>query len=154
MIREYMADIKSMNISNQNDMNKYYIMYDPSTVNLMGKIGADNFTVMDIVEYLTGKTLETCDEGNYTEFLAFLEVDRAKGRNSSIESLIKKAINSKYEGHAVNIAKSKLSEQLKKRTKLFTERANSKDPGNSGLTPKQIAIKNAKEKIERKRSGE
>lgn len=71
MIREYMADIKSMNISNQNDMNKYYIMYDPSTVNLMGKIGADNFTVMDIVEYLTGKTLETCDEGNYTEFLAF-----------------------------------------------------------------------------------
>lgn len=90
----------------------------------------------------------------YAEFLAFLEVDRAKGRNSSIESLIKKAINSKYEGHAVNIAKNKLSEQLKKRTKLFTERANSKDPGNSGLTPKQIAIKNAKEKIERKRSGE
>ena len=49
----------------------YYIMYDPSTVNLMGKIGANNFTVTDVIEYLTGKQLETCNEGNYTEFLTF-----------------------------------------------------------------------------------
>lgn len=49
----------------------YYIMYDPSTVDLMGKIGADNFTVTDVIEFLTGKKLETCNEGNYTEFLTF-----------------------------------------------------------------------------------
>jgi len=90
----------------------------------------------------------------YSEFLAFMEVDSKKGRKSSIESLIRKAINSQYEGQAVNIAKQELSEKLKKRTKLFTERATSKDPGDSGLTRKQIAIRNLKEKIERKRSGE
>jgi len=54
-----------------NTDNKYYIMYDPTTVDLMGKIGDDNFTVADVVEYLTGKKLETCSEENYTEFLSF-----------------------------------------------------------------------------------
>jgi hypothetical protein len=37
------------------DSNKYYIMYDPTTVDLMCKIDDDNFTVVDIVEHLTGK---------------------------------------------------------------------------------------------------
>ncbi|MCX5849168.1 MAG: radical SAM protein [Deltaproteobacteria bacterium] len=59
-------------ISNKhNESDKYYIMYAPSTVQLMEKIGADNFTVIDVVEYLTGKKLETCSEENYTEFLTF-----------------------------------------------------------------------------------
>jgi hypothetical protein len=66
-----MTDEKSINIRDKNDVNKYYIMYAPSTVQLMGKIGADNFTVIDVVEYLTGKKLETCSEENYTEFLTF-----------------------------------------------------------------------------------
>jgi len=39
----------------RNKSDKYYIMYGPSTIQLMGKIGADNFTVIDVVEYLTGK---------------------------------------------------------------------------------------------------
>jgi hypothetical protein len=55
----------------RDDSNKYYIMYGPSTVQLMEKVGADNFTVLDVVEYLTGKKLETCSEENYTEFLTF-----------------------------------------------------------------------------------
>ena len=50
---------------------KYYIMYDPTTVDLMNKIGVRDFTVTDIVEYLTGKKLETCQEDNYTAFLTF-----------------------------------------------------------------------------------
>lgn len=53
------------------DFNKYYIMYNPSTVNLMEKIGEKHFTITDIVEYLTGKNLETCRETNYTQFLTF-----------------------------------------------------------------------------------
>ena len=53
------------------DSGKYYIMYNPSTINLMEKIGVGNFTVTDIIECLTGKKLETCSEGNYTEFLTF-----------------------------------------------------------------------------------
>jgi len=51
-----------MNLTNcihiQDDPKKssdYYIMYNPSTVNLMEKIGASHFTVPDVVEYLTGK---------------------------------------------------------------------------------------------------
>jgi hypothetical protein len=64
--------MKSVNITDEhNDSDKYYIMYIPSTVNLMEKIGADNFTITDVVEYLTGKKLETCNGGNYTEFLTF-----------------------------------------------------------------------------------
>jgi len=63
---------KSINISDEhNDFSKYYIMYAPSTVQLMEKIGAGNFTVVDLVEYLTGKKLKTCGEENYTEFLTF-----------------------------------------------------------------------------------
>lgn len=54
-----------------NKSDKYYIMYGPSTIQLMGKIGADNFTVIDVVEYLTGKKMETCHEENYPEFLTF-----------------------------------------------------------------------------------
>ena len=54
-----------------NVQDKYYIMYDPTTVNLMGKIGDNNFTMVDIVEYLTGNKLETCNERNYTDFLSF-----------------------------------------------------------------------------------
>ena len=53
------------------DSNKYYIVYNPSTVNLMEKIGEKHFTITDIVEYLTGKNLETCRETNYTQFLTF-----------------------------------------------------------------------------------
>ncbi len=53
------------------DFNKYYIVYNPSTVNLMEKIGEKHFTITDIVEYLTGKNLETCREANYTQFLTF-----------------------------------------------------------------------------------
>ena len=60
-----------MKISDKNNADKYYIMYDPTTVNLMGEIGVDNFTVIDIVEYLSGKKLETCNDENYTEFLTF-----------------------------------------------------------------------------------
>ncbi|KQC09050.1 MAG: hypothetical protein APR62_03450 [Smithella sp. SDB] len=58
-------------VEEHSSFDKYYIMYDPSTVNLMEKIGADNFIVSDIIEFLTGKKLETCNEGNYAEFLAF-----------------------------------------------------------------------------------
>ncbi|PKN36482.1 MAG: hypothetical protein CVU62_14245, partial [Deltaproteobacteria bacterium HGW-Deltaproteobacteria-2] len=60
------SDISSKKHSN---VSKYYIMYNPSTINLMGKIGANNFTVTDVIEYLTGKKLETCNERNYTDFL-------------------------------------------------------------------------------------
>jgi len=55
----------------RNYFNKYYIMYKPSTINLMEKIGLYNFTMTDVVEYLTEKKLETCSEENYTEFLTF-----------------------------------------------------------------------------------
>lgn len=88
----------------------------------------------------------------YSDFIDFLEIDIKKGRNSSIESIVKKALNSRYEGSSLKIAKTELSEKLKNRKKLFTERPNSKDPGNAGLTRKQIAIKNARAKIEAKRS--
>jgi len=54
-----------------NEIHKYYIMYAPSTVNLMEKIGVTNFTVNDVVEYITGKKLESCSEENFTEFLTF-----------------------------------------------------------------------------------
>jgi radical SAM superfamily enzyme YgiQ (UPF0313 family) len=50
---------------------KYYIMYNPSTICLMEKIGVDGFTVEDTVEYLTGKKLAACHPGNYTDFLSF-----------------------------------------------------------------------------------
>ena len=60
-----------MNMSNQTDNHQYYIMYDPTTVDLMGKIGDDNFTTEDIVEYLTGRKLAACNDENYTEFLTF-----------------------------------------------------------------------------------
>lgn len=50
---------------------KYYIMYTPSTINLMEKVGADDFTVTNIIEYITGKKLETCNENNFTDFLTF-----------------------------------------------------------------------------------
>ncbi|MBN1472021.1 MAG: hypothetical protein JW925_09585 [Syntrophaceae bacterium] len=53
------------------DLDKYYIMYNPSTADLMCKINDDSFTIVDIVEYLTAKKLETCNEENYTEFLTF-----------------------------------------------------------------------------------
>jgi len=53
------------------DSGRYYIMYDPTTVDLMNKIDDDHFAVTDIVDYLTGRKLETCHEGNYTEFLTF-----------------------------------------------------------------------------------
>ena len=67
-----MINKKSFNIPDEhNDSDKYYIMYAPSTVNLMEKIGVDNFTITDVVEYLTGKKLETCNEENFTEFLTF-----------------------------------------------------------------------------------
>ena len=67
-----MINKKSFNITiEHNDSDKYYIMYNPSTINLMEKIGVDNFTITDVVECLTGKKLETCNEENYTEFLTF-----------------------------------------------------------------------------------
>ena len=44
---------------------------DPTTVNLWGKSVMDNFTVVDVVEYLTGKKLETCEKENYADFLTF-----------------------------------------------------------------------------------
>jgi radical SAM superfamily enzyme YgiQ (UPF0313 family) len=59
----------STTAAEHHDSGKYYIMYNPSTINLMEKIGVNNFTMTDLVEYLTGKKLETCDEENYTEFL-------------------------------------------------------------------------------------
>ena len=53
----------SGNVSDKdNNVDKYYIIYCPSTVQLMEKIGVNNFTMIDVVEYLTGKKLETCDE--------------------------------------------------------------------------------------------
>jgi hypothetical protein len=66
-----MTDDESVNVSDKNDVNKYYIMYSPSTVQLMEKIGANNFTMLDVVEFLTGKRLEDCGEENYAEFLTF-----------------------------------------------------------------------------------
>lgn len=56
---------------NREKTGDYYIMYNPSTINLMEKIGAENFTVPDVVGYLTGKKLDTCNEENYTRFLSF-----------------------------------------------------------------------------------
>jgi radical SAM superfamily enzyme YgiQ (UPF0313 family) len=61
----------SMKRSRTNDFDKYYIMYDPTAVDLMDKIGKDHFGVVDVVEYLTGNKLEQCDESNYTAFLTF-----------------------------------------------------------------------------------
>ena len=63
--------IFDITLEGNSSFDKYYIMYDPPTVNLMGKIGADNFTVTDVIEYLTGGKLETCTEGNYIKFLTF-----------------------------------------------------------------------------------
>ena len=60
-----------ININANSISDRYYIMYDPSTVNLMGKMGANDFTVTDIIEYLTRRKLETCNEENYIEFLTF-----------------------------------------------------------------------------------
>lgn len=59
------------NRDTKKNLKKYYIMYDPTTVDLMGKIGVAGFTVEDTVEYLTGRKLEACNETNYTEFLSF-----------------------------------------------------------------------------------
>jgi hypothetical protein len=53
------------------DASKYYVMYSPSTIQLMEKIGVEGFSVPDVVEYLTGKKLETCTEENFAEFLTF-----------------------------------------------------------------------------------
>lgn len=55
----------------QDDFNKYYIMYNPPTVNLMDRVGADNFTLNDVIEYLTGKKLDSCNEKTYTSLLNF-----------------------------------------------------------------------------------
>ncbi|KUG22099.1 bche/p-methylase family protein [hydrocarbon metagenome] len=67
-----MTDKKSVNVTDEySDFNKYYIVYNPSTVNLMEKIGSYDFTVTDVIEYLTDKKLETCSEENYTQFLTF-----------------------------------------------------------------------------------
>ena len=55
----------------QKDDHSYYIMYDPTTVDLMGKIGDQHFETVDIVECLTGRKLTDCREENYTEFLTF-----------------------------------------------------------------------------------
>lgn len=55
----------------RNNVDKYYIIYCPSTVQLMEKIGAENFTVMDVVEYLTGRKLDACTEENYATYLTF-----------------------------------------------------------------------------------
>jgi len=66
------TDKKSVSITGgRGPSGRYYIMYTPSTVNLMGKIGVADFSVTDIVEYLTGRKLESCREGNFTEFLTF-----------------------------------------------------------------------------------
>ena len=65
------VEISKINRDKNNNLKKYYIMYNPSTVHLMGKLGADHFTVIDVVEYVTGKKLETCNESNYVEFLTF-----------------------------------------------------------------------------------
>lgn len=62
---------KSVNSSRAKDFKKYYIMYNPTTVDLMHKIGADNFSVEDVVEYLTGRKLAGCNEQNYTNYLTF-----------------------------------------------------------------------------------
>ncbi len=67
-----MTDGNSGNAAGTHDsISRYYIMYAPSTANLMGKIGDNTFTLPDVVEYLTGKKLETCNENNYTAFLTF-----------------------------------------------------------------------------------
>jgi hypothetical protein len=67
-----MINKKSFNISAEHDeSDKYYIMYAPSAINLMEKIDLDKFTVIDVIEYLTGKKLETYNEENFTEFLTF-----------------------------------------------------------------------------------
>ena len=52
------------NRDTKKNLKKYYIMYDPTTVDLMGKIGVAGFTVEDTVEYLTGRKLEACNETN------------------------------------------------------------------------------------------
>ena len=67
-----MTDKESVNMTGEySDFNKYYIVYNPSTVNLMRKVGSYNFTVTDVIEYLTDQKLETCGEENYTQFLTF-----------------------------------------------------------------------------------
>jgi radical SAM superfamily enzyme YgiQ (UPF0313 family) len=67
-----MINKKSFNISAEHDeSDKYYIMYAPSAINLMEKIGLDHFTIIDVIEYLTGKKLEANNEENFTEFLTF-----------------------------------------------------------------------------------
>lgn len=67
MTREQPADMSG----SVTDAGKYYIMYAPTTAELMGKIGDQQFDVVDVVEYLTGRKLETCNEKNYTDFLTF-----------------------------------------------------------------------------------
>ena len=61
------------------DFNPYHIVYNPSTVDLMGKIGTDNFTIPDVIEYLTGRKLESCTEKNYTGYLSFRQELLRKG---------------------------------------------------------------------------
>ncbi|HOG89973.1 MAG TPA: radical SAM protein [Smithella sp.] len=60
-----------MSMSPQTNNHKYYIMYDPTTVDLMGKIGDQHFETVDVVEYLTGRKLVDCHDENYTDFLTF-----------------------------------------------------------------------------------
>ncbi|HRS97270.1 MAG TPA: hypothetical protein P5040_03730 [Smithella sp.] len=75
-----MAGVRSARVDeNGKKSGGYYIMYNPSTINLMEKIGMGNFTVPDVVEYLTGKKLDTCNEENYTDFLSFNEYVLRKG---------------------------------------------------------------------------
>lgn len=64
-------DSSAIPLHKHEDYGKYYIMYGPSTVQMMEKIGAVNFSVTDVVEYLTGRKLETCNETNFTDFLTF-----------------------------------------------------------------------------------
>ncbi len=79
----------------------YYIMYNPSTVDLMGKIGDEGFTAPDIVEYLTGKKIESCDERNYDGYLGF---DPGLRRRGMLEQLGIESYGSYYIANQISAA--------------------------------------------------
>jgi len=57
---------------------RYYIMYDPLTFNLMDKVGQAGFGPRDLAGYLSGTNGEQLSERNYLDFLRFdLEKERA-----------------------------------------------------------------------------
>ena len=66
------------------DYNPYYIVYNPSTTNLMEKIGIDGFSMSDVITFLTGRNPDLCDEKSYHKYLTF---DNAVQRKGMLEQL-------------------------------------------------------------------